>query len=297
MTFYNSYDFQSRQKSYSINSNNNFGYLSLINSYTLPVSKSYSNTISFSTKPFTTLIPTSLPTSFTTFNPTQDSEQFIPILSFETSMTLSGLTEPSLDTKAQSAVLIAVAASINISTNYVFFLGQEIITRRKLIIEHLLTTYNIKAITQINIPLTNQYSNINPATIYTSLTTNLANAISNGNFITFLLYASIALNSTSTQNVIVSNYSVSQMVLTNNNSFFTLTPSLAPSLAPSYLELISAPTKDLIMKELIIIIFASMGCFIALLAVFYYVKIKLNKKNISVPLSIQTEDIILSINE
>jgi hypothetical protein len=293
LTFYNSYDFQSRQKSYSINSNNNFGYLSLINSYTLPVSKSYSNTISFSTKPFTTLIPTSLPS----LEPTQDSEQFIPILSFETSMTLSGLTEPSLDTKAQSAVLIAVAASINISTNYVLFLGQEIITRRKLIIEHLLTTYNIKAITQINIPLTNQYSNINPATIYTSLTTNLANAISNGNFITFLLYASIALNSTSTQNVIVSNYSVSQMVLTNNNSFFTLVPSLSPSVSPSYLPLISTPTKDLIMKELIIIIFASMSCFIALLAVFYYVKIKLNKKNISVPLSIQEEDIILSINE
>ena len=40
-----------------------------------------------------------------------------------------------------------------------------------------------------------------------------------------------------------------------------------------------------------------MGCFIALLAVFYYVKIKLNKKNIPVPLSIQEEDIILSINE
>ena len=59
------------------------------------------------------------------------------------------------------------------------------------------------------------------------------------------------------------------------------------------------------MKELLIILFASMGCFIALLTVFYYVKIKLNKKNISVPLSIQeeqpvsiqTEDIILSINE
>ena len=170
LTFYNSYDLQSSQSYYNFFSNSQkksnsiWGYLSVINSYTLPVSKTYSNVISFSTTSLPTLIPTSLPT--------QDSEQFIPILSFETSMTLSGLTEPLLDTKAQSALVIALASSINISKNYVLFLGQEIITRRKLIIRHLLSTYNIKGITQINIPLTNHDSNINPATIYTSLTTN-----------------------------------------------------------------------------------------------------------------------------
>ena len=101
MTFYNSYDLQSSQSYYNFFSNSQkksnsiWGYLSVINSYTLPVSKTYSNVISFSTTSLPTLIPTSLPT--------QDSEQFIPILSFETSMTLSGLTDPGQTTDASDA--------------------------------------------------------------------------------------------------------------------------------------------------------------------------------------------------
>jgi hypothetical protein len=213
-------------------------------------------------------------------------------------MTLSGLTEPSLDTKAQTAVIIAVASSINITTNQVLFLGQEIVARRRLIISHLLSIYNIKAITQINIPLTNQYSNVNPTILYTSLTTNLATAISNGNFITFLLTASIALNSTSTQNVLVSNYSVSQMVLTNNNNSLapSLAPSFAPSFAPSYIKF-SDSTKDISLNEILTIVFVSMSGVIAILAIYIYVKIKINKKELEVPLSIREEDIILTINE
>ena len=328
LTFYNSYDLKNSNTHYSFLSKSTKqiisinSYLSLINSYTFPISKPYSNIISYS-KP--TLLPTLEP------------EKFIPVLSFETSMTLSGLTEPSLDTNAQSAVLIALASSINISTNYVLFLGQEVVARRKLMINHLLSTYNIKAITQINIPLTNQYSNINPSILYTSLTTNLTNSINNGNFITFLISASIALNSTSTQNVIVTNYSVSQMVLTNNNSFTfapSLAPSLTPSLTPSYNTLITGPSKDFNVKELFTIVFTCMGCFILLLAIYYYVKIRINKKesflsiqplsiqplsiqSLSIqplsneplsiqpflliqeepPVSIQEQDIILSINE
>ena len=57
------------------------------------------------------------------------------------------------------------------------------------------------------------------------------------------------------------------------------------------------------MKELLTILFASMGGFIALLAIYYYVIININKKNL--PLSIQQEqrvsireeNIILTINE
>jgi hypothetical protein len=166
-------------------------------------------------------------------------------------MTLSGLTEPELDIKAQSAVIIAVAFSTNISANFVIFIGQEIVSRRKLIISRILTTYNVKAITQINIPLSNKY-NIDPTTLYTLLTSNLASAIINGNFITFLLEASILLNSSSCQNAIVSNYTVSQMVLYNTQS---------PSLQPSSNIILAKPTPNLSQYYIIIVIFTSMGIF------------------------------------
>jgi hypothetical protein len=57
------------------------------------------------------------------------------------------------------------------------------------------------------------------------------------------------------------------------------------------------------MKELLTILFASMGGFIALLAIYYYVIIKINKKNLPLSIqqeqhvSIQEEDIIVSIND
>ena len=345
LTFYNSHDLKNSNMYYSFftksikHSSSRNSYLSLINSYTFSISKYYSNVISYSK-------PTLKPTSITTLLPTLEPKKFIPVLSFETFMTITGLTQPSLDIKAQSAILIAVASSINISTNYVLFLGQELVTRRKLIINHLLSTYNIKATTQINIPITNEYSNINPSIIYTSLTTNLATAITNGNFITFLKSASISLNSTSTQNVIVSNYSVSQMVLKNNTFSPSLPPSLSPSLSPSLppslppslspslppslsptsitsfnptsitsfnptsitsfnpssitsfnpssitsfnptlTTTISDSTKDFSVKELLTILFASMSSFILVLSIYYYVKVKINKKE--VPLSIQS---------
>ena len=66
LTFYNSYDLQSR-KSYnsfdiksSKESNSVWGYLSLIKSHTLPISKTYSNVISFSTPPFLNLATQSI---------------------------------------------------------------------------------------------------------------------------------------------------------------------------------------------------------------------------------------------
>ena len=302
LTFYNSYYLKNSNTHYSLLSksikqtSSNKNYLTFYNSYDLKNSNIQYSFSSLSTleptlepTPITTLEPTLNPTSITTPITSLEPEKFIPVLSFETSLTLSGLTEPSLDTKAQSAVLIAIASSINISTNYVLFLGQEVVARRKLIINHLLSTYNIKAITQINIPFSNQYSNINPSIIYTSLTTNLENSISNGHFITFLIYASVALNSTSTQNVIVTNYSVSQMVLINNTLVPTLFPtsitSFNPSLTPTLTITISGPTKDFSVKELLTILFSSIGSFVVVLTIYYYVKIKINKKE--PPLSIQ----------
>jgi hypothetical protein len=351
LTLYNSYDLKNSNTQYSFSTLPTLEPTTITTLEPTTITTLEPTTITtLEPTTITTLEPTTIttlePTTITTLEPTTittpitslEPEKFIPILSIETSMTLSGLTEPSLDTKAQSAVLIAVASSINITTNYVLFLGQEVVARRKLIISYLLTTYNIKAITQINIPLINQYSNINPSIIYTSLTTNLENSISNGNFITFLIYASAALNSTSTQNVIVTNYSVSQMVLINNTLVPTLAPtsinSFNPSLTPTLTITISDPTKDFSVKELLTILFASIGSFIVVLTIYYYVKIKINKKEqplsiqslsiqplsiqslsiqslsneplsiepfISIqeepPLSIQEEDIILSIND
>ena len=148
------------------------------------------------------LIPSPSPSLIPTPSPSFSPDQ--PLLTFESSMYLSGLTKPELDNSAQQAIIIATSKSMNVSLNFVKFISQKMATTIVAIQSfHIFLqspTYTIVAVTEITIPLS-QYDN--PTLLYSSLKTKLLESVGNGNFNTFLVAASIALNSTSTQNAVL----------------------------------------------------------------------------------------------
>ena len=148
------------------------------------------------------LIPSPSPSLIPSPSPSFSPDQ--PLLTFESSMYLSGLTKPELDNSAQQAIIIATSKSMNVSLNFVKFISQKMATTIVAIQSfHIFLqspTYTIVAVTEITIPLS-QYDN--PTLLYSSLKTKLLESVGNGNFNTFLVAASIALNSTSTQNAVL----------------------------------------------------------------------------------------------
>ena len=159
------------------------------------------------------------------------------ILSFETALSLSGLTEPVLDDPAQTAVTVAVANSANVSAQFVIFVKQHLISSN-ILFELESPTYAIEATTQLNIPL----SGANPNTLYSTLINSIVVAVGNGDFNAFLVAASIAVNSTSTQNAVSTDVVVTPMIIlvpsplpsVNPSVFISLMPSLKPSPSPRY---------------------------------------------------------------
>ena len=161
-----------------------------INYYSLPSS-------SHMPSPMPSLMPSHMPSPMPSFSPDQ------PLLTFESLLTLSGLSKPELDISAQTSIIIATSKSMNISLNFVKFISQKLATSVAIHFFRILLqspTYTIVAVTEVTIPLS---QTDNPTLIYSSLKTKLLESVGNGNFNTFLVAASIALNSTSTQNAVL----------------------------------------------------------------------------------------------
>jgi hypothetical protein len=163
----------------------------------------------------------------------------ISVLSFETALSLSGLTEPVLDDPAQTAVTVAVANSANVSAQFVIFVKQRPMSSntQNYLFELESPTYAIEATTQLNIPV----SGANPNTLYSTLTNSIVVAVGNGDFNAFLVAASIAVNSTSTQNAVSTDVVVTPMIIlvpsplpsANPSVFMSKKPSPAPRYKPS----------------------------------------------------------------
>jgi len=146
-------------------------------------------------------IPSPSPSLIPTPSPSFSRDQ--PLLTFESSLTLSGLSKPELDISAQQAIIIATSKSMNISLNFVKFISQKLLSQSAINYFHIFLqspTYTIVGVTDVTIPLS---KTDNPTLIYSSLKTKLLESVGNGNFNTFLVAASIALNSTSTQNAVL----------------------------------------------------------------------------------------------
>ena len=174
----------------------------------------------------------------------EPSSELFPesMISFETMLSLSGLTESVLDESAQQSVAIATANSANISIEFVSFLQQTLKNVNAFAKTIQSQTYDIDATTQLNVPVSGS-----PDSLYLILTTNIANSVGNGDFNAFLMSASIALNSTSTQNAVSKGVSWTPMVLIIASPAPTFMPSpsttLIPSPAPSPASL-GRNTKD-----------------------------------------------------
>lgn len=227
-------------------------YLSTVNSYS---DTQYSlSTVSYRSK--SSFDKTLAPTLDKTLAPTLDKTSDTTI-SFESTMSLSGISKPFLDDLAQTSVVIATAKSANVSTSFVFFIKQVPSSNKFL----KSVSYDIDATTQLNVP-TNGKS---PQILYDSLVSNLVNSVSNGDFNAFLMSASIALNSSSTQNAI------SNGVVFGPLSFDG--PSFVPSFAPSFV-----PSNDEGKTVFIILVFIILVAFLGSL----YIKHKQQHINIEI---------------
>ncbi len=218
-----------------------------------------------------TLIPTQLPTLIPTQLPTLIPTIYTnSYLKFETSMTLSGFTQPILDDNSLIAIVLSIAHSANISSNYVSIKEYSFVNSRRRLTFTLKNLYNLLLVSQIIIPLTN--NNIISTSLYTSLTTNIQNSISSGSFITYLLSQSALLNaSISNINISVSNYSISQLNIVTN------VPTSYPT-SVNY-DRISVPNLSDIL--IIKILFITMAVFIVILFIYMQVLKRYNNYNLN----------------
>jgi hypothetical protein len=159
------------------------------------------------------------PTNYPAITPTA--------LEYTTTFAFNDYPTPTLSLADENALIMATALSMNISVNYISVWAPN---NRRLI------GYNIETILNIIIPLINQYANINPTLLYTSLVNELTTAVSTGNFNMYLKAAAIAYNSTSMAavNVTASALTVSPPIVTNTKqptSVPTLYPTLYPTIA------------------------------------------------------------------
>jgi hypothetical protein len=213
---------------------------------------------------------TLVPTFDNTLAPTLDTT-----ISFESTMSLSGISKPFLDDLAQTSVVIATAKSANVSTSFVFFIKGVKQDPSKNIHNKFLksVSYDIDATTQLNVP-TNGKS---PQSLYDSLVSNLVNSVSNGDFNAFLMSASIALNSSSTQNAISNGVVLSPMSFDGPSFAPVGVPSIAPvgvpSSMPSFMQ-----TNDNEKTAFIILVFLMLVAFLGSL----YIKHKQQHINIEI---------------
>ena len=209
-----------------------------------------------------TVYPTKMPTVYPTKMPTQMPTIFIPVLSFETTMSLSGLSEPVLDDSSKTAVVLATAKSANISNTFVVFLNQHIVDKvylkNKISLEN---TYDIDATTQMNIPMQGIYAFIAQDTLFTLVTNNIVKSVENGDFNMFLMSASIAINSTSTQHAVSKG-----VVFILSNPGPTESPSSNPTESPTEFYIHHKPNTASIWEITFIIIIACVVFIFALSA-------------------------------
>ena len=222
-----------------------------------------------------TLQLTLKPTQSLTLKPTQ-SLTLIPTiytnsyLKFETSITLSGFTNTVLDDNSLLAIILSIAYSANISSNYVSIKEYSFINNRRRLTFTLKNLYSLLLVSQILIPILN--NNIIPTSLYTSLTTNIQKSISSGSFITYLISQSALLNSSiSNINISVSNYTISQMNIVTN----------VPTSYPTSFDYDGNSVENLSDIFIIKIVLITIAVFIAILFIFVQVLKRYNNYHIN----------------
>jgi hypothetical protein len=184
-------------------------------------------TLNFKTAIPTSFTPTYMPTFVDTIAPTF-VDTITPVMSFTTDLTLSNVQTNYLDLEAQQSVIIATANSMNISIDFVTFVSSSIF-KDKILNQFKLLSFNLIATTKTSIPLKGKYSTFasEPTSLFTSLSTTMNAALTNGAFTNYLVTASIQLNSTATSAASVSSISISAPIIEINGT--TLSPTSTPT--------------------------------------------------------------------
>ena len=148
-----------------------------------------------------TFEPTFIPTSTTTFEPTfMPIPESNPTITFLTTATLSGFPTSSLSIPEQTAYIIAFSTSININSQMVEIVNQQLANRR--------LTYNIDITTQITYPYV-----LDPQSTYVLLANKIQTNIGVGsNFTKLLISVSKQMGITSYNNVSVIGVYVSPLL-------------------------------------------------------------------------------------
>eukprot|EP00428_Durinskia_dybowskii_P067382 CAMPEP_0170378148 /NCGR_PEP_ID=MMETSP0117_2-20130122/12658_1 /TAXON_ID=400756 /ORGANISM="Durinskia baltica, Strain CSIRO CS-38" /LENGTH=300 /DNA_ID=CAMNT_0010633507 /DNA_START=253 /DNA_END=1155 /DNA_ORIENTATION=- len=134
----------------------------------------------------------------------QPSYMTSPILSFNSSLTMSGVTSSYLDQPAQQSVISAAAISMGITTNTISYLGSiATAENRRLFTTDFLrgftlftTSYKMVSLLKVSVPLS-ATTYTNSTLLYKSLTQSLNTAVVSGAFTTSLQEAAVLNNATS----------------------------------------------------------------------------------------------------
>ena len=190
-----------------------------------------------------TLAPTWSPTSLLpTIAPTSQPIM-VPIISFTSDLSISNVQTNYLDSLAQESIVIATANSMNISADFVTFVSSSVSKDIKIGTIKLLS-FNLIATTRTSIPLQDKYSTFisDPTSLYTSLSNTMNTAVSNGIFTSYLVTASLKMNSTATVSASISSITISSVIIETNGT--TISPTLTPTSIPtSYTIGITTPNN------------------------------------------------------
>jgi len=148
-----------------------------------------------------TLAPTLAPSSLApTLVPSSLAQ--IKTITFDTTVTLIGFSQPSLNEQEQTIYIIALSKSTNIGQNYMKIIKQQIAGRRLL--------HNIEVTTQITYP--------NSQSIYQYLVQKIQASVEKGNFSHYLTMVSLEYNVSSFKNISIIGLSFSPLVDENKGT-------------------------------------------------------------------------------
>ena len=146
------------------------------------------------------------------------TEQTVPILSFDATVTIGGATTSILDENGQKAVVNATATSLGVSQNDVTYKGSVITaeSRRRLSsgVSLFSTTYQIVTTSGVVVLVTSG----SPEDLYAALSTAIETAVSTGQFTTNLQRAAVFFNSPALANANVTSAATSSFSTQNPDS-------------------------------------------------------------------------------
>lgn len=166
-------------------------------------------------------VPTVSPSATPTISP---SAQSSPIVKFQSSLVISGVSGTTLDTNSQAAVINVTASSMGISSDTVTYVGDAVVTsvsvnankvnrNRKWSLQRRLTEgTTITATTEVNIPLSST-GYTNATLLYINLVEQLDSAVLSGDFTTQLVQISVLFNAMQTETANVTSVHCSPLVV------------------------------------------------------------------------------------